>query len=160
MYNVQEYYLKSGLLDRQRKFVICEDYIEFETGDLKGNEFTRFNCNDIVDFKHGVDWLIWYKSSVGRIYSITFKNKNNQELRVTFANYFGFFRSAQQKANIQNRIHNSSRLKFPKKDSLYCLSRCSFSELVDSEHLSAALVSQLFALALDSPVTHFSLENR
>jgi hypothetical protein len=55
MYNVQEYYLKSGLLDRQRKFVICEDYIEFETEDLKGNEFTRFYCNDILILNTG--WI-------------------------------------------------------------------------------------------------------
>jgi hypothetical protein len=89
MFNVQEYYLKSGLLDRQRKLVICEDYIEFETGDFRGNEFTRFNWNDIIDFKHGFDRIVWYKFSVGRIYSITFKNKNHQRLRVTFANYFG-----------------------------------------------------------------------
>jgi hypothetical protein len=66
---MQGYYLKSGLLDRQRKFVICEDYIEFESGDLKGNEFTRFYCNDIIDFKHGLDRVVWYKFSVGTIYS-------------------------------------------------------------------------------------------
>jgi len=62
--------------------------VEFETKDLRGEEFTRFNKADIIDFKHGMDWIVWYKFTVGRQFSITFKDKSNKELKVLFKSYF------------------------------------------------------------------------
>jgi hypothetical protein len=87
---LKEYELKSGPFDRRRKLVLAEDYVEFENKNLKGQEFTKFNKADIVDFKHGMDWIIWYKFTVGRQFSITFKDTKNRELRILFKSYFGF----------------------------------------------------------------------
>ena len=87
---MKEYELKSGPLDRRRKLVLAEDYVEFENKNLKGQEFTKFNKADIVDFKHGMDWIVWYKFTVGRQFSITFKDKKNKELKILFKSYFGF----------------------------------------------------------------------
>lgn len=86
---IKHYELKSGLLDRHRKLVLTEEYVEFENKDLIGQEFTRFNKTDIVDFKHGMDWIVWYKFTVGRQFSITFKDKRGKELKIIFKSYFG-----------------------------------------------------------------------
>lgn len=86
---MKQYELKSGILDRQRKLFLSEDFVEFENRDLKGHEFTRLNKADIVDFKHAMDWLVWYKFTVGRKFSITFKDRKNNELRIVFKSYLG-----------------------------------------------------------------------
>lgn len=36
-----------------------------------------------------MDWIVWYKFTVGRQFSITFKDKRNKELKIVFRNYFG-----------------------------------------------------------------------
>ena len=46
--SLKQYELRSGLLDRSRKLVLTEEYVEFENKDLKGQEFTRFNKADII----------------------------------------------------------------------------------------------------------------
>lgn len=86
---MKEYRLISGFLDRQRRLILTADYLEWENGDLKGREFTRLGKSDIVDFKHGIDWIVWYKFTVGRQYSITFRDTNNKELKIRFDSYFG-----------------------------------------------------------------------
>jgi hypothetical protein len=86
---VKEYLITSGFLDRQRKLILTENYLEWENGNLKGQEFTKLNKSDIVDFKHGTDWIVWYKFTVGRQFSITFKGNNNKEIKIVFQSYFG-----------------------------------------------------------------------
>lgn len=92
-----EYLVTSGFFDRQRKLVLTGDYLEWENGDLKGREFTRLNKRDIVDFKHGIDWIIWYKFTVGQQFSITFKDKKNKELKILFKSQFGLHSDNRQK---------------------------------------------------------------
>jgi hypothetical protein len=94
---VKEYLITSGFLDRERKLVLTDDYLEWENGDLKGREFTRLNKSDIVDFKHGIDWIVWYKFTVGRQFSITFKDKRNKELKILFNSHFGLHNENNQK---------------------------------------------------------------
>lgn len=92
-----EYLITPGFFDRQRKLVLTEDYLEWENGDLKGREFTRLNKSDIIDFKHGVDPIVWYEFTVGRQFSITFKDKSNKELKILFKTHFGLRSENRQK---------------------------------------------------------------
>lgn len=94
---VKEYLLKPGFLDRTRKLVLTEKYLDWENRDLKGKEFSRINKFDYADFKHGMDWIVWYKFTVGRDYSITFKDTTNKELRIRFRSYFGLNNENHQK---------------------------------------------------------------
>ena len=87
--SMKEYVIKSGLVARERKLVLTEDYLEWENKDLKGNEFTRLNKSDYLDFRHGMDWIVWYKFTVGRKFLIAFKDKRNRELKIQFDSYFG-----------------------------------------------------------------------
>lgn len=86
---MNEYKLKSGLLDRLRILRLTSDCVEFENKDLKGKEFTRIDKADILDFKHGMNWLVWYEFTVGRHYNLTIKAKDKKELRINFKSYFG-----------------------------------------------------------------------
>lgn len=105
MKEVKKYLITSGFFDRKRNLTLTEDYLEWENGDLKGKEFTRLHKSDIIDFKHGMDWIVWYEFTVGRQFSITFKDKKNKELRIQFSSYFGFHKENYQKySNIINNI--------------------------------------------------------
>jgi hypothetical protein len=102
---VKEYLITSGFLDRQRKLILTSDFVEWESGDLKGREFSRLNKSDIVDFKHGMDWIVWYKFTVGRQFSITFKDQRNTELKILFRSLFGLHKENSQKySNIVDDI--------------------------------------------------------
>ena len=81
-------------MGRPRKLIITESYLEWENRDLKGKEFTRLYKSDIVDFKHGMDWIVWYEF---REFSIAFKDKKNKELKVGFSSYLGFHKENNQK---------------------------------------------------------------
>lgn len=94
---MKAYLITPGFFDRQRRLVLAEDYIELETGDLKGREYTRWESSDIDDFKHGMDWIVWYKFTVGQKFSITLKSKNNKQLRIEFKSYFMWNKENNQK---------------------------------------------------------------
>ena len=93
---MKEYRIRSGFFERERKLIVAENYLEYETGDLKGSEFTRLNKSDIADFKHGTDWIVWYRFTVGRQFSITLKDKKKKELRILFDSYFGLHKQNDQ----------------------------------------------------------------
>lgn len=86
---MKEFELTTGLLDRERKLILAKDYIEYENKDLRNDLFTRLSKADIVDFKHGIERIIWYEFSVGYVYTITFLSKDNKDLRIIFRDYFG-----------------------------------------------------------------------
>jgi hypothetical protein len=102
---LKEYLITSGFLDRQRKLILTEGYLEWENGDLKGREFSRLNKSDIVDFKHGMDWIVWYKFTGGRQFSITFKDQRSREFKILFKSLFGLHKENNQKySNIVDDI--------------------------------------------------------
>jgi len=89
--------ITSGVLDRPRKLVLAESHLEYENWDLRGQEFTRLEKSDIIDFKHGTDSIVWYKLVVGRQYAVALKAKNNRELSIHFDSYFGLHKGNKQK---------------------------------------------------------------
>jgi hypothetical protein len=102
---MKEYWLTSGLLDRKRRLILTPDFVEFENRDLNGSEFTRLDKSDIVDFRHSVEAIVWYKFVVGRHFSFNIKDRANRELRFSFDSYFGFRKeSARHYASIVGDI--------------------------------------------------------
>lgn len=89
---MNHYDLASGLLGQRSKLLLTEDYLEFENNGL----VVRMNKEDIEDFKHGVDGIVWYEFTVGRQFSITFRDKKKNELKVVFKNYFGLHNNYSQ----------------------------------------------------------------
>ena len=94
---MKEYSIRSGFSNQPRKLVLADDYLEWENGTLKGQEFTRLERADIVDFRRGMDWIVWYEFTVGRRFSIAFKDIENNELRIQFSSYFGLHKENTQK---------------------------------------------------------------
>ena len=94
---MKQYLITSGFFDRPRKLILTEDYLEWEDRDLKGNEFTRLYKSEIVDFKHGMDSIVWYRFPVGRRFSITFKNNEGRELKIKFSSFLGSRKENEQK---------------------------------------------------------------
>lgn len=86
---MKEYIVKSGFIGRPRKLILSPDYIEWENKDVPANPVTRLDKADIVDFRHGMDWVVWYRFTVGRRFSITFLDKTNKELKIRFDSHFG-----------------------------------------------------------------------
>jgi len=86
---LKEYKITAGLLDRPRKLVLTKDHIEFENKNLTSDLFTRFPKSDIVDFKRGLDRIVWYEFSVGYEYSLALLDKDNNTLEIKFRDYFG-----------------------------------------------------------------------
>ena len=44
-----------------------------------------------------MDWIVWYKFTVGRQFSITFKDQGNKELKILFKSSFGLHKENNQK---------------------------------------------------------------
>jgi hypothetical protein len=86
---LKEYELRAGLFDRPRKLILSKDFIEFENKNLKTDLFTRIVKADIVDFKRGLERIIWYEFSVGYEYSFSLLDKHNKTLDIKFKSYFG-----------------------------------------------------------------------
>lgn len=89
MDSVKEYELKSGPVSHKRKLTLSPDFVAYESKGLNGSEWIKIKAGDIVDFKHGMDWIVWYKFTVGRKFMITFKTVDNRELKIVFSSYFG-----------------------------------------------------------------------
>lgn len=87
-YIVREYKITSGIIGRQRRLILTADYLEYENIDLGGNKFTRFNKNDITDFRYGKGDIVWYKYIIGQEFSVTLRDENDRELRIVLENYF------------------------------------------------------------------------
>jgi hypothetical protein len=86
---VKEFTVSRSLFDRPRKLILATDCLEYEDKDLKGNEFTRFEKSDILDFKHGTNWIVWYEFTVGLTFAIAIKNRHRKEIKISFDSYFG-----------------------------------------------------------------------
>lgn len=85
---MKQYDIIPGLLSKQQKLIITDQYIRFEGKDLKEDSKTLYK-DDIADFKHGMDLIIWYRFTVGQHFLITLKDKRDREWRISFRNYFG-----------------------------------------------------------------------
>jgi hypothetical protein len=86
---VKQYNIQPGLLGKEQTLIITEGYIRFEGNDPAGNTAQTLYKEDIADFKHGMNWIIWYRFTVGQHFVITLKDKDDREWRISFRNYFG-----------------------------------------------------------------------
>src|SRR5690606_35367136 len=89
-----EYILRPGPFTPIRKLVLNADYIRYDNG--LNDSTTHLAKADIVDFRHGMDWIRWYRFVVGRRFSVAFKDRNDRELRIVFSSYFGINRHYDQ----------------------------------------------------------------
>lgn len=86
---MKQYDIQPGLLSKQQRLIITDGYIRFEGRDRDGKTARTLYKDDIADFKHGMNWIIWYRFTVGQHFLITLKDKRDREWKISFRNYFG-----------------------------------------------------------------------
>lgn len=83
---MREYKIPTGIFGRHRRLVLTAEYVEFES--LHGGRSTRFNKNDIIDFKYGTGAIHWYKYVIGKEYAVTLKDAAGRQLKIVLENLF------------------------------------------------------------------------
>jgi hypothetical protein len=75
------YDLRKGLGGRKHKLTFAVDFLQYDD--------TRIAAADIIDIKHRMRWIVWYKFYVGRVYEMVIRHADQSELRITFNSHFG-----------------------------------------------------------------------
>ncbi|MCJ8167530.1 hypothetical protein MKJ04_21995 [Pontibacter sp. E15-1] len=91
------YQLSTGLLGRKRTLRLSPEYLEYENKEFEASRFTRVSKEDVLDIKHSMSWIIWYRFYVGCDFRIDIRTRENGILKIRFFSYFSQ-NSASQKA--------------------------------------------------------------
>jgi hypothetical protein len=82
--------IKRGFFDNlKRSLIINKDFFEFRDKNLLNASPTRFNKNEISDFRFGVRWILGYAFYFGREYQVFIRNLNNEVVKVSFTSFYG-----------------------------------------------------------------------
>lgn len=92
---MREYKLPSGIIGRHRRLVLATEYVEFENLE-SGGTLTRWNKNDIVDFRYGTGDIHWYKYVIGKEYSVTLKDAAGHQLKILLENFFNLHKGVKE----------------------------------------------------------------
>jgi len=98
---VKEFIFKPGPLRSPARLILAPDFVEYSSGAATP---VRISKQDIIDFRHGNDWIVWYRFTVGRRYSISFRTRKNNELTIQFSDYFGAQRNFEVYAEVVDLI--------------------------------------------------------
>lgn len=82
------YQLPTGLLGRKRTLRLSPTYLEYENKDREAGRFTRISKEEILDIKHSMSWIIWYRFYVGCDFRIDIRTRENGILKIRFVSYF------------------------------------------------------------------------
>ena len=83
------YRLATGLLGSKRTLRLSPAYLEYENREFDEKRFTRVSKEDILDIKHSMSWIIWYRFYVGCDFRIDLRTRENGILKIRFVSYFG-----------------------------------------------------------------------
>ncbi|CCB69355.1 Hypothetical protein FBFL15_1272 [Flavobacterium branchiophilum FL-15] len=84
-----EFTIIRGIIDNaQRKLILKQEFIQFESNDRVSNPYTTFKSNEILEFRYGMKWIT-FKLTFGREYFIYIKNNQNKIIKINFRTYFG-----------------------------------------------------------------------
>ncbi|WP_161890034.1 hypothetical protein [Pontibacter russatus] len=82
------YQLPTGLLGRKRALRLSPAYLEYENKDKDTGRYTRVSKEDILDIKHSMSWIIWYRFYVGCDFRIDIRTRESGILKIRFVSYF------------------------------------------------------------------------
>lgn len=83
------YQLPTGLLGRKRTLRLSPTFLEYENRESDAGHLTRVSKEDILDIKHSMRWIIWYRFYVGCDFRIDIRTRQNGILKIRFVSYFG-----------------------------------------------------------------------
>lgn len=84
-----EFTIRRGILDNApRKLILNPEFIKFESNDSITNLYTRFERNEITEFRFGIKWIS-LEVTFGREYFIFIRNTDKNVIKINFKTYFG-----------------------------------------------------------------------
>lgn len=86
--------IKRGLLDsRKRQLIINPSFIQFEDKDLLSDPFTRFEKDEIADYRFGINWIKGFEFTIVREYQIFIRNTDSKALKINFKSFYGIMKN-------------------------------------------------------------------
>ncbi len=82
------YRLPTGLFGRKRTLRLSPEFMEYENREFDATRFTRVSKSEMLDIKHSMAWIIWYRFYVGCDFRIDIRTKNHGVLKIRFVSYF------------------------------------------------------------------------
>ncbi len=79
---------KSTIFSTKRNLRI-EDDLSLVDLDLKGNVATIFHKADITGFRFGVSWITGYQFTIGRVYCLDIRNKEDKVMKIRLRSIYG-----------------------------------------------------------------------
>jgi hypothetical protein len=84
---MKEFIIKRSFLDNlPRKFVIYEDYFEFQSK----NSLVKINKDSILGIKYGIHFIKGLEFYIGRDYQIIFVLNNGKEFKINFKTFYKY----------------------------------------------------------------------
>lgn len=86
--------IKRGFLDRQERLLIINpEFFQFENKDLVVDPHTRFDKNQITDYRFGINWIRGFEFTIGREFQIFVRNFDKQVVKINFRSLYGIRRN-------------------------------------------------------------------
>jgi hypothetical protein len=89
-----EFLIKSTFLDRNRKLVLDDDFIEFDDKDLITASAAKIYTSDIEAFRYGLRWIKGYQFVIGRTYCMDIKSTQGEIIKLRLKSLYGVNKKA------------------------------------------------------------------
>lgn len=76
-----ELIIKPSVFERNRRLIINNDFIEVEDR-TSVTGITRFEKDEIAEFRYGVKWISGYQFTIGRTYCVDIKSSSGQTINL------------------------------------------------------------------------------
>jgi hypothetical protein len=91
--------IKRGWVDsRPRLLEINNEYLQLEDKDLINDPYTKFNKQEIQDYRFGIKWIRGFELTVGREYLVFVRNSSVKIIKISFKTFYGINK---------NRLHDN-----------------------------------------------------
>jgi len=81
-------YIQRGPIDRKKRLLlITPHFIQFD--DRTGPLPTKFEKNEICEYRFGINWIKGLEFTIGREYVIFIRNSSDQTMKISFKTFYG-----------------------------------------------------------------------
>lgn len=82
--------IQRGLWDsKKRRLTICTEFIQFDDELSPAKPYSRFETDEITEFRYGINWIRGFEFTIGREYQIFLRNKSNKVFKINFKSFYG-----------------------------------------------------------------------
>lgn len=82
--------IKHGGLDNiKRQLIVNPEYLQFKDTDAYDSPPTRFEKNEIVEYRYRMKWITGFYFTVGREYQVFIRNDKGKQLKINSKSFYG-----------------------------------------------------------------------